>query len=117
VLRIQGKKDSRFRIKELSIYPKKLVSKLSEIWSGMFIPDPDFDFLSIPDPGVKKAPDIGSGTITLQDTSWKSELYEEWIQLSFKNDDFDLKDCLPLLSVEQQAGNYETHTSVAKSLG
>jgi hypothetical protein len=25
----------------------------------MFIPDPDLDFLSIPDPGVKKAPDPG----------------------------------------------------------
>ncbi len=26
------------------------------LWSGMFIPDPDLDFLPIPDPGVKKAP-------------------------------------------------------------
>jgi hypothetical protein len=24
---------------------------------GMLIPDPDLDFLPIPDPGVKKAPD------------------------------------------------------------
>ncbi len=26
-----------------------ILSKLSEIWSGMFIPDPDFDFLPIPE--------------------------------------------------------------------
>ncbi len=39
----------------------------------MFIPDPDLDFLPIPDPdldftpepGVKKAPDPGSGSATL----------------------------------------------------
>jgi hypothetical protein len=35
----------------------KIVSKLSEIRSGMFIPDPDLDFLSILDPR--------SGTATL----------------------------------------------------
>ncbi len=34
-----------------------MVSKLSEMWSGFFIPDPEPDFLLIPDPGVKKAPD------------------------------------------------------------
>ncbi len=35
---------------------------LSEIWSGVFIPDPDTDFYPsrIPDPGVKKAPEPGS---------------------------------------------------------
>ncbi len=43
----------------------KMVSKLSEIWSGLFIPDPDPDFLPISDPGVKKAPDPGSGSATL----------------------------------------------------
>ncbi len=42
-----------------------MVSKLSEseIWSGLFIPDQDHDFLLIPDPGVKKAvadPDFSS---------------------------------------------------------
>jgi hypothetical protein len=36
---------------------------LSEILSGLFIPDPEF--LPIPDPGVKKAPDLGSGSATL----------------------------------------------------
>jgi hypothetical protein len=51
--RIQGQKDlgSRIRIKELKFSNPKIVSKLSKIWSGMFIPDPDLDFLPIPDPG------------------------------------------------------------------
>jgi hypothetical protein len=31
----------------------------------MFIPDPDLDFLHIPDPGVKKVPDPGSGSAAL----------------------------------------------------
>jgi hypothetical protein len=31
----------------------------------MFIPDPDLEFLPIPDPGVKKAPNPGSGSATL----------------------------------------------------
>ncbi len=46
---------------------KKMVSKLKQIWSGLFIPDPDADFLPsrIPDPGVKKAPNPGSGSATL----------------------------------------------------
>ncbi len=51
--------------KNLSILTQKIVSKLSEIWSGLFITDPDPgsgfripdpDFLSITDPDVKKAP-------------------------------------------------------------
>jgi hypothetical protein len=31
----------------------------------MFIPEPDLDFLPIPDPGVNKAPDHGSVSATL----------------------------------------------------
>jgi hypothetical protein len=31
----------------------------------MSFPDPDLDFFHIPDPGVKKAPDPGSGSATL----------------------------------------------------
>ncbi len=42
-----------------------MVSKLSEILSGLFVPDPDPDFLPIPDPGVKKAPDPGYGSAAL----------------------------------------------------
>ncbi len=40
-----------------------MVSKLSEIWTGLFISDPDPDFLPLPDPGFKKAPDPWSGTL------------------------------------------------------
>ncbi len=51
---------------------QKIVSKLSEVWSGLFFPDrdrigdPDPDFFTHPgftDPGVKKAPDPGSATL------------------------------------------------------
>ncbi len=42
-----------------------MVSKLSKIRSGLFIPDQDPDFLPIPDQGVKKAPEFGSGSATL----------------------------------------------------
>ncbi len=45
---------SRIRIKEFRCFnPKKMVSMLSEIWSRLFIPDP----------GVKKVPVPGSGTL------------------------------------------------------
>ncbi len=37
--------------KNLSILTQKIVSKLSEIWSGSFIPDPDPNILATPDPG------------------------------------------------------------------
>jgi hypothetical protein len=48
---------SRIRIKEFKYFnPKKQ------------IPVPDPDFLPIKDPGVKKAPDPGSGSETLTDT-------------------------------------------------
>ncbi len=51
----------------LSILTQKMASKLSEIWSGcssrIRIPDPNPDFLPIPDPDVKKATDLGSATM------------------------------------------------------
>ncbi len=53
--------------KNFSILTQNIVSKLSEMWSGLFIPDPDPGFgswfLPIPDPGLKKAPDPGSATL------------------------------------------------------
>ncbi len=52
--------------KNLSIITQKIVSKLSEIWSGLFIPDTDPDFFypfRMPDAGVKRAPDRGSATL------------------------------------------------------
>jgi hypothetical protein len=57
----------RIRIKDFKYLNPKIVSRLSEIRSGLFIPDPDPDFLPsrIPDPGVKKAPDPGSVSATL----------------------------------------------------
>jgi hypothetical protein len=50
--------------KNLSIFNPKIFYKLWEI-SGMFIPDQDLDFLPSPDPGVKKAPDPRSATMTI----------------------------------------------------
>jgi hypothetical protein len=61
-----GSRSKRSASKNLSIYNPKIVSKLSEILSGMFIPDPDLVFLPIPDPGLmgQKAPDHESGSAT-----------------------------------------------------
>ncbi len=63
--RIQGQKDSRIPDphQRIQVFNPKIVSKLSEIWSNMFIPDQDLDFLPIPDPGVKKAPNSGYATL------------------------------------------------------
>jgi hypothetical protein len=76
--RIQGQQFSRIRIrnKDLSIFTQKMVSKLSEIWSGMFISDPDLDFfLPMPDPVVKKAPDPGYRSATLLGIDHKNMNY------------------------------------------
>ncbi len=54
--------------KNLSILTQKIVSILSIICSGMFIPDPDLDFLPIPEPGFNQAPAPGSGAVTLYHT-------------------------------------------------
>jgi hypothetical protein len=51
--------------KNLSILTQQIVSKLSKIWCGLFIPYPGSRFLPIPDPGVKNAPDPGSGSATV----------------------------------------------------
>ncbi len=60
--RLQGQKDSRIRIrlKNVKYLTPKIVSELSEIWSGMFIPDPDLDFLPIPDRGSRGQKETGS---------------------------------------------------------
>ncbi len=69
--RIPGQKDSGSRIPDP--YPhqrievfltQKIVCKLSEIWSGMFIPDPVYGswFLPIPDPGYRGQKGTGSGS-------------------------------------------------------
>ncbi len=57
---------SRIRIKEFEYFnPKKwfLSSRKYDPGCSSRIPDPDPDFLPILDPGVKKAPDPGSGTL------------------------------------------------------
>jgi hypothetical protein len=46
--------------KNLSILTQKIVSKFSEILSGLFIPDPDPGFLPIPDPGSRGQKGTGS---------------------------------------------------------
>ncbi len=43
-----------------NLTPQKIVSKLSEIWSRLFIPDPDPDFLPNPDPGPRGQKGTGS---------------------------------------------------------
>jgi hypothetical protein len=48
----------------------------------MFIPDPDLDFLPIPDPAVKKAPDPGNATLlrtlnTTEIVNYRIHRYEE----------------------------------------
>jgi hypothetical protein len=60
---------SRILIKEYKYFnPKKwsLSSRKYDLGcsSQIRIPDLDPDFLAIPDPGVKKAPDPGSGSAT-----------------------------------------------------
>jgi hypothetical protein len=48
----------------LKLFTPKLVTKLSKIW----VRDPGSgkNLFRIPDPGVKKAPDPGSGSATLE---------------------------------------------------
>ncbi len=62
--------DPRIRIRTRRSRIRKTAktdAKLSEIWSGMFIPDPasQICLVSIPDPGAKKAPDPECGSATL----------------------------------------------------
>jgi hypothetical protein len=58
---------SRIRIKQFNNVTQKLFLSSRKYDPGCSprIPDPDFHPLWIPDPGVKKAPDPGSGSATL----------------------------------------------------
>jgi hypothetical protein len=52
----------------IELFTKKIVKKLFKIWSwdpGSEIRDPEKNPFRIPDPGVKKASDPGSGSATL----------------------------------------------------
>jgi hypothetical protein len=51
--------------KNSSILTQKIVSKHSELWSGFVHPRSGFIPSRIPDPGVKKIPNPGSGSATL----------------------------------------------------
>jgi hypothetical protein len=48
----------------IELFTKKIVKKLFKIWS--WDPGSGKNPSRIPDPGVKKAPDLGSGSATLQ---------------------------------------------------
>ncbi len=65
-IRIFSIPDHGFASKNVSILAPIKWFQRSQ-WSGLFIPDPDPDFLPIPDPGSrgKKAPDSGFGSATL----------------------------------------------------
>jgi hypothetical protein len=67
--RVKKIPDPHQRLQVFLTSKSQIVSKLSEISSGMFIPDPGsgFDFLPVPDPGARKAPDPGSGSATLHE--------------------------------------------------
>ncbi len=55
----------------IELFTKKIVKKLLKIWS--WDPGSGKNLFWIPDPGVKKAPDPGSGTLTITIySSWKS---------------------------------------------
>jgi hypothetical protein len=59
------------RIQEFQYFnPKKCFFKLSEIWSGLFIPDPDPEFFTHPGSRIKKAPDPGSASVILLAVVW-----------------------------------------------
>jgi hypothetical protein len=52
----------------IEVFNQKIVTKLSKIWiwdPGSEIRDPEKNLFRIPDPGVKKAPNPGSGSATL----------------------------------------------------
>ncbi len=87
---IPGLKDSVSALKNIGKYlTQKIVPRLSEIWSGMFLFIPDLDFLPIPDPWVKKAPDPWSAPLFLSSIRiLKSIFYinsEMWKPYSFPN--------------------------------
>jgi hypothetical protein len=51
---------------------------------------PDLDFLPIPDPVVKKAPDPGSGTLSMTNAAFVSVIL--WTRILIKNDFPEVRD-------------------------
>jgi hypothetical protein len=86
-IRIFSIPDPGFPSKNLSILTQKMVSVLSELWSGMFIPDPDPYFYPsrIPDPGVKKAPDPQNFLWSDSDISESVKITADFNVLLLKN--------------------------------
>jgi hypothetical protein len=56
----------------IELFSKKMVKKLLKIWS--WDPRSGIRKKPIPDPGVKKAPDPGSGSATLKKTLTRSSI-------------------------------------------
>jgi hypothetical protein len=54
--------------KIIELFTQKIVTKLSKIW--VWDPGSGKNLFRIPDPGVKKAPDPGSGSATLSALVW-----------------------------------------------
>ncbi len=68
-----------FVLKNSSILTQKIVTKLSEIWSGLFIPDPDPDFLPIPNPRSRGKKATGT---RIRNTAWKASWEQKADRLS-----------------------------------
>ncbi len=83
---------SRIRIKEFKYFTPKIVSKLSEIWSGLSSRIRKLTFYPsrIPVPGVKKAPDPGISNTAIRATdsywtSWQFSKYDRDKLTKIKN--------------------------------
>jgi hypothetical protein len=83
---------SWIRIKEFKYFNPKKTKKWflsSDPGCSSPIADPDADFLPIPDPGVIKAPDPGSGSATLQKSCRKfAESYQNVFKHNTDNNCF-----------------------------
>jgi hypothetical protein len=70
----------------MELFTKKVVTKISKIWvwdpgSGIRDPGSGINPFRIPDPGVKEAPDPGSGSATLQKNArWTAKAANMTIQ-------------------------------------
>ncbi len=72
---------SRIRIKEFEFYSPKILflsSRKNELGYSSLILDPDPNFFPIPDTGVRKALDPGSGFVTLL---WAGSRHQVWTKI------------------------------------
>jgi hypothetical protein len=76
---------SRVHFEDFKYLTPKNGFKLSEIWSGLFIPDPDPDFLAIPDTGSRGQKGTGSQSeLFFYMTNVKRKTYVRRLQLTDK---------------------------------